>query len=201
MCTSCEQHSVPAPTPHIVVLKFKKPEYKNFALATHIERDSICVATRFNHCGSPTGQSGYSPFWELPDEWLMVDWKWYNFPYMPCIVLLPDITWKDYPFETFPLPKWNVSDQPYIPYPVEKILYINMQNLEKYSQTTFSSKMKAVISGNLTIKNDTTSNLYGLCEKPEVADSMWTILQKHLSVAIQNGDLEYINDEKYNSTK
>ena len=77
--TGCEKRgSADLPPETITIMKLKKPEYKDFIIA-YAGRDSI-IAYRTNKNGLD-GRSGYSPYWELPDNWLLVDWKWNFFGY------------------------------------------------------------------------------------------------------------------------
>lgn len=184
---SCGDDYAPEPAVRAVVLKFKNPDYKNYILANYSEGSDSIVATRFNHCGEPVGRSGYSPYWDLPDNWLLVDWKWFNFPYNAGLTLLTNQTWDKYPMETLPLPKWSVFE-PHILQPVDKILYVKASYLEKYHQTTYSGEMTALMRGHLQL-HDTIC----ICERSEWADSIWTILQHDLSVVIKNGDLDKLS--------
>ena len=180
------------PEASAVVLKFKNPDYKNYILANYFEGKDKILGTRYNMCGEPIGNTGYSPYWELPNDWLLVDWKWRNFPYNAGLTLLTELTWDKFEIDTTVssgIPSWPLSE-PHVLQPVDKILYIKALNLESYSKTTFPNKLMAALMGK------DISDEYTNCEVPEKMDSLWTILQNALSIAIENGDLEHINEDK-----
>ena len=77
----CRQNEDPDPGPLAVVLKFKNPDYKNYILANYFEGEDKILGMRYYSCEEPIGQTGYSPYWELPNDWLLVDWNWQYFPY------------------------------------------------------------------------------------------------------------------------
>ena len=180
----CEDKNA-LPREQVAVLKLKKPEYKNNILAFYYNGDDSIVATRFNHCEAPVGRAGYSPYWELPDDWLLVDWKWQGFPYPDKgrNVLLVNQTWEKYPSEAFPLPKWPVLE-PYISNPIDELVWVQIPALEEYSKTQYSYELKALVLGKLHV-----SDTICLCEYSDRADSSWAVLQKSISDVIQNGDL------------
>ncbi|MBR6829450.1 MAG: hypothetical protein IKM83_02415 [Paludibacteraceae bacterium] len=182
--SACDHNAV-EPQAHVVMLKFKKTEYKNHILATHSEGSDYIVATRFNKCGEPCGQAGYSPYWDLPDNWLLVDWKWRNFPYTSGAVLLTERTWEEYPFETSPLPKWSITE-PQVLQPIEKIYYIKATNLAKYNQTTYSKELLGFIE-------ELGAGDNCACNRVEWADSLWSIIQLQLSSVILNKDIEKVS--------
>lgn len=186
---SCGEENAPAPPTHAVVLKFKNPDYKNYILATYSEGSDSIVAARFNSCGEPVGRSKYSPYWDLPDNWLLVDWKWINFPYTAGLTLLTNQTWDKYPAETFPLPKWPVAE-PHIFQPLDKILYVKASDLEKYHQKTYSYETIALMEGLFQCNNDSSR----ICEQSERADSIWSILYNDLSIVIKNGDINKLSN-------
>ena len=183
-----DNKSAVKPSAHVIVLKFKKPEYKNYILVTHVASSDSLVATRFNHCGEPIGQSEYSPYWELPDNWLLVDWKWGQFPYSAGLTLLTEKTWKDYPTDTFPLPKWPISE-PHLAYPVEKLLSVPAADLAEYNKAVYSNEMYGLIDNGVEIDENSS-----MCDHAEQADSMWVVLLNHLSTVIKNGDMEKISE-------
>ena len=191
MC-GCNQKNAPVPEPFAVVLKFKNPDYKNYILANYFEGEDFICGMRYNTCEEPIGQSGYSPYWELPEDWLLVDWKWQNFPYNAGLTLLTELTWDKFEIDTTNIsgiPTWPLTE-PHLFQPVEQILYINAFHLENYCGVEFPEDLIPVLWGK-TIELPP-------CENPAKMDSLWTFLQEQLTFAIENGDLEHINDEKYN---
>ena len=88
------------------------------------------------------------------------------------------------------IPSWPLTE-PHLFQPVEQILYINAFHLENYCGVKLPLDLISYLWGK-------TPEYYSPCENPAKMDSLWTILQEKLTFAIENGDLEHINDEKYN---
>ena len=84
---SCKEPSpsyIP-PVETIVVVKFKKTEYKDYVLVNVVDLnkgDSISMTEYNSDFILPTSAVnlyGTSPYIELTNGYLLVDWKWYNF--------------------------------------------------------------------------------------------------------------------------
>ena len=177
----CNGKNSPEPEKYVVIMKFKQPEYKNFILANYLDGSSNLVATRFNNCGEPKGKSGSSPYWELPNDWLLVDWKWNNFPYDAGLTLLTEQTWDKLDNSgTLPLPNWPLTE-PHVFQPVEKIDYVKITKLQDYVNAKYSTEVLG-----LSPAKDSLS----ICEMQDEMDRIWSILQSDLSTAIKNGDLD-----------
>jgi len=180
----------------VAVMKLTKPEYKNYVLASHTtDYPDYYVGDRGNQCQDSIGKTGYSPYWELPDDWLLVDWKWRLFPYIENVVLTEQ-TWNKYPWgPQSSSPQWPLTE-PHEDNPIEQVHWIKIANLEYYSNANYGKTVIYYIS-----KTTEPFCYYGvecLCEIPEKMDSIWNILYNDLSVAIEKGDLEKINNEEYN---
>lgn len=180
----------------VTVMKFKKPEYKNYVLANYREGDEYVRLLRDNSCSKEPAQPQGLPYWNLPDEWLLVDWRWAGFPYDAGLTLLTEQTWDkwvpDTIMESRIVPSWSIS-APHIFQPVEKILYIKPDYLAKYLNKPYAgADIETIIH---TISQDVRASV---CDRGDWGDSIWAVLQNDLSIAIENGDLEHINDDKYN---
>ena len=174
----------------ITVVKLKKSEYKNYVLASHFKDVDHFESLRGNNCEEPIGKAGNSPYWELADGWLLVDWKWHGFPYA-ISTALTEQTWDNFEWrntngnhQTWPLTEPHTKENP-----IKETVYIAVANLEKYSNTHYGDEMAQLIYYNFHQEL--------LCDKSEKMDSIWTILQSELSAAIKNGDLKIINHKKY----
>lgn len=191
----------PEPPLSVTVLKLKKPEYKNYVLASRFnDSGNECFESlRGNLCKDPIGQSGYSPYWELSDNWLLVDWKWGDFPYAISAVLTEQ-TWDKYEWEGVTnSTKWSLTE-PHEDNPIEKIHYIYIDHLETYSNTHYGEEMHRLISE--TIQDGIiSSDGKCICDISDKMDSIWTVFQTELNNVIVNNDLEHINDRKYEPVK
>ena len=187
LANSCNRDSA-LPTPHAVVIKFKHPEYKDYILANYFKGEDFIFGMRYNRCIDPIGQAGFSPYWELPDDWLLVDWKWFSFPYDAGLVLLNELTWDKFEIDATNIsgiPKWPLTE-PHIIQPVEKIYYINARHLEEFSGQEVPDEIIYILLGGEEFDDCDC----GLCDQPERMDRLWSILQNNLSIVINNGNLE-----------
>lgn len=188
--SSCEEHTYASrPRPYVVVLKFEQPDYKNYILANYFDGDDKILGMRYNRCREAIGAAGDSPYWELPQNWLLVDWKWNGFPYNSGLCLLTELTWDKFEIDTTNIsgiPSWPLTE-PHLLHPVENILYVQVEYLASYLGIKYSYDVLNVVDG---IYSDS------LCKQCELGDSIWAILQNDLSSAIESGDLEHINDYK-----
>ena len=182
--SSCEHENMDIDRPYVTIVKFKQPEYKNYICAHYCEGDSLMTIDALDHiCMDAVGKAGYSPYWELPDNWLLVDWKWgHLIIYVKEQVLLNELTWEsiEYPITQQHL-TWPVST-PHIVHPVADRKQINLDKLLKYNEP-FSMNM-------YSWSRKADSFLLCPCELVPDMDEDWFRLQRNLSVAIENGDLE-----------
>ena len=171
----------------VAVMKLAKPEYKYCALASLTsEYPDYYVGDRGNQCEEAIGKTGYYPYWELPDNWLLVDWKWRLFPYIENIVLTEQ-TWDKYTWSHDFTPQWPLSE-PHEVNPITQVLLINIANLENYRKAKYGEGFARYIEK--TKLDFCYAGNECLCEISDKMDSIWAVLQTDLSVAVKNGDLE-----------
>ena len=186
----CKDKNAPEIPGEIIIMKFKQPENKIYILG-HYPGGDIINTIRVNRCAECVGQATNMPYWELSNDWLLLDWKWYDIPHgtnrlISGYTVLTNLTWDQYeqgitpPFQT-----WSFSE-PHVFDPIEAICFIQPDTLEKYSHATYGTKVKDLISAT---ENWNAAEKLGLCTMADTMDSIWTILQRDLSVAIENGDL------------
>lgn len=181
--SSCEKGGNEAlPSENITVMKLTKPEYKDFIIATLVNGADSIKAYRANKTGF-TGKSGYTPYWELPENWLLVDWKWLSFPFHPLAdnVLLENETWDKLTY----LQKWPL-ETPHISQPIESVHYINVNKLAEFLDKTYESELIEHVI-------DRPSGATDADKKEEIVqtmDDIWTILQEDLSTIIEQGNLD-----------
>ena len=181
--TSCKPTPSPEPPPTVKLIKFAKPEYKYFVLAEYNPYDSVFSQTYPHNECEDAGRSGYSPYWELPDNWLLIDWKW-NLNSVYEIVLLTNYTWEQYMsyIKNDSIPTWSFAE-PHVSHPIEQELYINLWALDKYKDSitpyqTYQSEPD----------EEPCSERY-----VEFCDHAMTYIYNQLSLAIKNGDLNKYN--------
>ena len=180
--SSCEKGGNEAlPSESITVIKHKKPEYKDFIIA-YAAKDSL-IAYRANTTGLG-GKSGFTPYWELSENWLLVDWKWnYPFPSLGGAVLLEDITWDKL---THALQTWSL-ETPHISQPIESVYYIKTSKIAEMLAKTYDSEF---INHVVNRPSSTASDAEKKEEIIKTMDDIWTILQADLSTIIEQGNLD-----------
>lgn len=180
--SSCEKGGNEAlPSENITVMKLTKPEYKDFIIA-YAAKDSL-IAYRTNRTGLD-GKSGDSPYWELSENWLLVDWKWnYPFPSLGGAVLLEDITWDKL---THALQTWSL-ETPHISQPIESVYYIKTSKIAEMLAKTYDSEL---INHVVNRPSSTASDAEKKEEIIKTMDDIWTILQADLSTIIEQGNLD-----------
>ena len=187
------RNAITRPPMSATVMKFKNPEHKSYILANYFEGKDCIMGMRFNRYEQPVGEAGDQPYWELSDNWLLVDWKWGTFPYNAGLVILTELTWDQFRVDSTiisHIPSWPLSE-PHVEQPVEKIWYINLSNLKEYSNASYDVQLIDYLWSNISLEDNYIDTM----------DSIWTVVQRDLSVAIENGDLAHINDDKYNPYK
>ncbi len=188
LITGCQKDFIPGDQRIITIVKLKQVEYKYNVLANYLEGSDSIVLTRGNGCGESIGSSGYSPYWELPDNWLLVDWKWSNFPYDAGLTLLTEKRWENIDYtDNQSFAKWPISE-PHISQPVEKIYYIHYHSLEKYCHSNYNNLLK-------DIEEKAGEDLCYCCA-PDEMDKLWKKFQEDVSSLISNNELEKYIKEK-----
>ena len=184
--SSCENgDNGTLPPESITIIKLKKNEYKDFIIATLVNGADSITAYRASKLGA-IGKSGFSPYWELSGNWLLVDWKWpSSFPYRPLAdnVLLENESWDKLESE---LQKWPL-ETPYIAQPIENVYNIKASKLAEFQNKAYKQEVIAhVINRPSMVDADEK-------EKEQISkemDAIWTMFQMDLSTVIEDGDLE-----------
>ena len=173
----------------VYIVKMSKPEYKDLVLVRKYHRVSY-EAYCFNRCEEPIGKTGYSPYWELPNGWLLVDWKWTGF--FRCdygYTALTKQTWDKYDgldAEGNPQ-KWPLTIPHTKDNPVSQFEEVYVPGLATYSNNLCDE------SSVLLLKQYFRCHFLrdvSLCDEAERMDSIWTILQADLTAVIEKGDMD-----------
>ena len=174
----------------IMLIKFKQVEYKNNVLAHDTEYKDYLYPAFSMYCGGVIPQMGSTPYLDLPDGWLLLDWKWYYMEIESPCVIMTDLTWAQVEFPDSILLKFPYSED-CINDPVEKLYSVDLHSIEKYSSATYGETMNRLVH-NLV---DPHAYYYydeikSPCELENTMDSIWSILQQDFAVAITNGDID-----------
>lgn len=184
--SSCEKGDKgELPLDSITIVKLKQPQYKDFIIATLVPGADSITAYRTNKYGV-IGKSGFSPYWELSENWLLVDWKWpSSFPYRPLAdnVLLENETWDKLTSE---LQKWPL-ETPHIAQPIESVHYLKASKLAEFLNKTYGQDVIALVMDRPCMVDDDDKQKEQIISE---LDDVWTMFQTDLSTVINNGDLE-----------
>ena len=168
----------------VYIVRLTKPEYKEMVLADRCKGGYVSYCT--NKYGEPIGKAGYSPYWELPDGWMLVDWKWSGFYLINYgeITALTKQTWDIYDgLDAKGNPqKWLLTEPHTKENAVSGFDEIPVPYLEAYSQEHYGEETVHLLKQHF-------SGLQ-MCDQSEKMDSIWTILQTELSIVIEKGDLD-----------
>ena len=198
---SCKETSpsyIP-PVETIAVVKFKKAEYKDYVLVNVVnlsKGDSIGMAGYNSDFILPTSAVnlyGTSPYTELTDGYLLVDWKWYNFvsSSKQAIVKTKWVNFTD--IHTY----WPLSDI-YIEYPIDQYCVIPISYLEMYCDEEFHW---ADIDISATPITESQWNAYSEAEKADLQafitynDQAFAQYAEILNQMIANGEIEQFIEE------
>lgn len=188
-----KKENAPEPGAHITILKFKKTEYKNYVLTTLSPDKKSYLMMEYNVCighprnpNNPIDSIPYIPhslYWELTDDWLLLDWRWIDFPYGGHKVLIYE-TWDKIsgPYEKWPL-NFSHNDNS-----IDSIYTIPTKQIGEFIGKPYSEYFLGIRSAQ--------SSDYDVCEVADRQDSAWSVLVTDVSLALRNG---YLKDKNYKS--
>ena len=120
------------------IIKFKQPEYKEFVMTMFSksnETDELPFAGEFILPPSLANYSGQSPYIELSDGYLLINWRWERM-YYPGEEAIIDLKWKDATYPSYDGDSWPVASWPkerlLADSPVAEYYVTSSQQMEKY---------------------------------------------------------------------
>ena len=191
------------------LIKFIDPSYKDYILAyaqrgpgyPHATGKENVGIMRFNNCVAHPGnfyapewiydfpESYRNPYWELPNNWLLIDWRWRLFPYSHETSVIINKKWDEFYEGSWGWPREMVVDE----YPIAEWKNVYISHIEKHLEKTYSKEMIDLLN-QPSFEGAHLDSIYGyefcLCEVPYIMDSIWTILQQDLSDYIEDGCLK-----------
>ena len=191
------------------LIKFTDPSYKDYILAyaqrgpghpnatgkenVGVMRFNICVAHPGNYYAPKWiydfPESHRNPYWELPNDWLLIDWRWKLFPYDRETSVIINKKWDEFYEGAWGWPREMVIDE----YPIAEWKNVNISHIAKHIEKTYSEEMIFLLN-EISCAGSHLDSIYGydfcLCEVPHIMDSIWTILQQDLSDYIEDGCLK-----------
>lgn len=131
--TTCDPNMVTprdiAPEYHVTVIKFHEPEYKEYIMTVYAGGGSTGMSMEYLIVpDSVIHLCGTSPYIELPDNYLMTDWKWGRVYYQNNEAII-NHKWNE--LESI-YTQWDESEL-YVRYPVAKAYAIPLSFLREYN--------------------------------------------------------------------
>ena len=206
-CSLFIRPSGPKDFTYVSILKFYDPSYKNQILAysppnKHSE-DAWAYMFRFNMCASNPyhsydaqqwiyafPESHHLPYWELTDDWFLIDWRWHNFPYDKATSVVINQQWDDLYNSS-----WSWSSNDFLDDdPIAELINVPIKKISAVLNKEYSHMVQQVVRAQHSLDYYLEDDVYGydfcLCEAPNVMDSVWSVLQTDLSTYIDAGGLQ-----------
>ena len=209
--TGCPTLPPPNLSSSIRLIKFNDSTDKNYILA-HYESESrysdgeYAQVMRFNMCTSHSDhhyidewrfdfpESHRFPYWDLPNGWLLIDWRYYGFPYNKDQAVVLNQKWETlYQYDSWFFPKDMIRHKN----PIVEWIEVDLHQLGTALEKTYSTEVLQLVN---QTKNAwdfyDVDDGYCSCEIPEKLDSVWSVIQTDLSAFIEAGNR--ITDIKVN---
>lgn len=132
ICTiSCDKNYDPEPYCNTVhVIQLVKPEYKQYVIATLDYNSNNIVSLSGN---ANVLKDGALPYWDLTDDYLLIDWRWYLFPITHNKQYLLLYPWSVVENSYYPI--WNLDTCQYIEDPIKVSYGIDMAKVNAQLET------------------------------------------------------------------
>lgn len=180
---SCNRHSETAPySDYVTVIKFDNPEYKQYVLAFQSG-----VSGKADLSGSGNiFDDGTLPYWDLADDYLLIDWRWYMFPRYETTYLIFE-PWTDQNIYAFG-DGWRLDTCQYIKNPIKRRYNIDMARVNEYLGTTELYDLDYEETHGEHLED--TDRFDEFRAQTAHMDSVWTYTQQQLNVVIEQGKLK-----------
>lgn len=166
----------------VTVVKLEKSEYKNYMVVSEME-DALCLI-RTNIFG--VSDSIKSPYRELANGYLLIDWRWYLFPYLPTLI------YEDWVADDGDIQCWDKDNTSYVEKPLQ-CYFVDMAKVNALLKTKeaytcdYEEARREHIYDDLDIFRMKTAHM----------DSVWDVTEKQISIIIENGDFDSIAERQY----
>lgn len=203
VATGCPTLPPPDLSSSIRLIKFNDSTDKNYILA-HYESESrysdgeYAQVMRFNMCTSHSDhhyidewrfdfpESHRFPYWDLPNGWLLIDWRYYGFPYNKDQAVVLNQKWETlYQYDSWFFPKDMIRHKN----PIVEWIEVDLHLLGTALEKTYSTEVLQLVNQTKNIGefyDDTQGNC--ACEIPDKLDSIWSVFQADLSNFIEAGN-------------
>lgn len=182
ICTiSCDRSYDPEPYCNTVrVIQLVKPEYKQYVIAT-LGYNSNTVSLGGN---ANVLKDGALPYWDLTDDYLLIDWRWYRFPITNNKQYLLLYPWSVVENSYYPI--WNLDTCQYIEDPIKVSYGIDMAKVNAQLET---QELYQLAYEDIHREHEGDEEFR---KKTAYMDSVWTYTQQQLITIIEQDRLKEV---------
>jgi len=119
------------PEPSVEIIKFKRPEYKDYIMTSSMSKTARALKMATSGFVLPDtvlNLYGQSPYIELVDNYLLIDWKWGRIYYNNNDGIIKEKWTELKDIKTV----WPL-DQLYVDYPVAEAYYVYVDKIKEYN--------------------------------------------------------------------
>lgn len=182
----CNRQPYTAPyTNYVTVIKLDKPEYKQYVLAPE---NGYAGHAGFYGEANIFGD-GALPYWELQDDYLLIDWRWYMFPrYQTTYYLIFEPWTAQNSYAWSEDNTWRLDTCQYIKNPIKRRYDIDITKVNEYLGTAeLYQKDYGETHGMHLIDTKLWEEFR---TQTTHMDSVWTYTQAQLNTIIEQGKLK-----------
>lgn len=172
-------------TNYVTVIKLEKTEYKQYVLAP----ESGYTGKAGFYGDANIFGDGASPYWELQDDYLLIDWRWYMFPrYQTTYYLIFEPWTAQNSYAWSENNTWRLDTCQYIKNPIKRRYDIDITKVNEYLGTAELYQKDYAETHRMHLID--TKLLEEFRAQTTHMDSVWTYTQAQLNTIIEQGKLK-----------
>lgn len=172
-------------TNYVTVIKLEKTEYKQYVLAP----ESGYTGKAGFYGDANIFGDGASPYWELQDDYLLIDWRWYMFPrYQTTYYLIFEPWTAQNSYAWSENNTWRLDTCQYIKNPIKRRYDIDITKVNEYLGTAELYQKDYGETHRMHLID--TKLLEEFRAQTTHMDSVWTYTQAQLNTIIEQGKLK-----------
>lgn len=172
-------------TNYVTVIKLEKTEYKQYVLAP----ESGYTGKAGFYGDANIFGDGASPYWELQDDYLLIDWRWYMFPrYQTTYYLIFEPWTAQNSYAWSEDNTWRLDTCQYIKNPIKRRYDIDITKVNEYLGTAELYQKDYGETHRMHLID--TKLLEEFRAQTTHMDSVWTYTQAQLNTIIEQGKLK-----------
>ena len=172
-------------TNYVTVIKLEKTEYKQYVLAP----ESGYTGKAGFYGDANIFGDGASPYWELQDDYLLIDWRWYMFPrYQTTYYLIFEPWTAQNSYAWSENNTWRLDTCQYIKNPIKRRYDIDITKVNEYLGTAELFQKDYGETHRMHLID--TKLLEEFRAQTTHMDSVWTYTQAQLNTIIEQGKLK-----------